>query len=638
MVAKVSFLLIWTATVSHSFIPPNAATTQIRTFPVATWLDALQKNAEETTLTVDDEAARLRKEAEMMRLQAEKMDLSLTLEKIRGIESKLDNRRWLEKNPEKELELKSQLQNLNKKLIGKDKPTEEVVISNAKSEKEANLASSNSRSRARKSVIVNDRLRGKKKALPESPLAGFDDSDLELYIPIAKDINKMIPDVPIGEKLEAFRTAPELQAHFQQKIKSMLVEPLEEMQLLESLKQKYLDSSSSKEKENLKREINRLESRVDDDSPFIYSDSFYCDKLVPLSHEELDLRLDAVGSLPDILISIYKQRTGLLEEDELALAIEMDYYEPQLQLLGQVGFVGPLTDDLRESFIKGYNSLPTPVQESFCAKNGLEKGIDAGQVLKRLLNDKGPLSPMMDVVQAASSEQPEYDDIDFVDRSRFLEEFYPAVGRMEGEHPSPVEIEKFTTEVLDRNAFMVTSKPERVAGGYYIRGTNLLLDDEDLGLTAADKLAATVSKELLSSDLNLEFFYILDPSPPTDEEIEFGSGDRPIFVVTSRNPRKFYSLSNPTTKVLTTVTGLLTTFFFSVGACALNPSISDRFTATLDSATSTGVVDLQWLADLFVPIFLGTLGIQLSHELGHRLVAIVYKVRTTDPADLVETF
>lgn len=627
MTAKVLCLFFCMTSISHGFVSPTTSNKQpIRTFPVATWLDALQRDSEEKTLSVDDEVARLMRQAEMIRLQAEKMDLSLTLDKIRRIEAKLDNKRWLEKNPDKEIELKTQLQSLNFRLQGKDEATEDRVIPKPNKEVDSQVASTDATSLERKSLLSNQDSGANKRTLPEIPLAGFDDSDLELYIPIANDIYKMIPNATIEEKLEAFRTAPELQAHFQQKIKSMLVEPLEEMQLLESLKQKYLDSSSSKERENLKREIDRLETRVESDTFFVYSDSFYCEILEPLSKEEIALRMDAVGSLPDILISIYKQRNGLLEEDELRLAIEMDYYEPQLQLLGQAAFVDPFPDDMRESYIKGYNSLPSSVQDRFCVKNGLEIGIDAEQVLKKLLDGRKPLSSLLEVAQAASSEPSEYNDIDFVDRSRFLEEFYPAVGRMEGEHPSQVDVDKFSSEVLDKKMFMVTSKPERVAGGYYIRGANLLLDDEDGRLTAADKLVAQVSKKLEASDLDLEFFYILDPSPPTDEELEFGPVDKPLFVVTSKNPRKFYSLANPTTKTLTTACGLLTTFFFSVGACALNPSISDRFTATLESATSTDVVDLQWLTDLFVPILLGTLGIQLSHELGHRLVAFKYKV------------
>ena len=59
---------------------------------------------------------------------------------------------------------------------------------------------------------------------------------------------------------------------------------------------------------------------------------------------------------------------------------------------------------------------------------------------------------------------------------------------------------------------MVTSKPERVAGGFYIRGQNQLSDDEDKVLTAADKLVSIVSEKMEDSKLGdkLEFFYILD--------------------------------------------------------------------------------------------------------------------------------
>lgn len=192
------------------------------------------------------------------------------------------------------------------------------------------------------------------------------------------------------------------------------------------------------------------------------------------------------------------------------------------------------------------------------------------------------------------------------------------------------DVEEFASKVLDRSFFMVTSKPERVAGGFYIRGQNQLSDDEDKVLTAADKLVSIVSEKMEDSKLGdkLEFFYILDPSPPTDEELEFGPIERPLFVVTTKNPKKFYSWAKPTTKTVTTLSGLLTTFFFSVGACALNPSISDHFTSTLDAASSTGVIDFQWLVDLFLPILGGTLAIQFAHEMSHQLVALRYKVST----------
>jgi hypothetical protein len=583
------------------------------------------------------EVARLKREAEMMRLQAEKMDLALTLEKIEALEAKLQNKSWLAKHLDQEADLQVQLQRLNDKLLKQNDPMPkktEKTRTPVRTSKELTstepLSSSFSSSKAEAKEEPALEPKSKSTKLPKVPLAGFDDCDLELYIPVANDINNMMPNATIEEKLKLFQTAPELQTHFQEKIQKMIVGPMEDMQQLETLKQEYLGSSSSKERESLKRQIDRMENSLEDDGPFMYSDGFYCEDLEPLTEEELKLRVDAVESLPEIMIAIYKQRNGLGEDDDLSLAVQLDYYDLQLQLLEQARFVEPVTDDMRAEHAKGFNALPQPVQDRFAKKIGLEEGSDATQVLETLRKDTSPLSAMMQVVEAsnAQTELPEYNDIAFVDRSRFLEEFYPSVGNMEGEHPPQADVEMFAAQVLDKKSFMVTSKPERVAGGYYIRGTNLLSDDEDGSLTAADKLVAQVSKDLESSPLaeNLEFFYILDPSPPTDEELEFGPVEKPIFLITTKNRDKLYSWAKPLTKVSVSLGGLLSTFMFSVGACALNPTISERFYATLDEASTSGVLDLQWFTDLCFPIFLSLGAIQLTHEVAHKLVATEYKV------------
>jgi hypothetical protein len=619
----------------QAFVPLNhkLRAPRLAPFTTARSTHPLKAIQQEEIMT---EAARLKKEAQLMRLQAEKMDLTLTLQKIEKLEKQLKNKTWLAKHPEQEAELQTQLQRLNDKLNGKEPSPRPEVIDNSSSttqtKQSISTPSSSIAEREKKRSSLQPKA-SKSKKFPGVPLAGFDECDLDLYIPVALDINKMMPNGTIAEKLECFRTAPELQEHFQEKIKNMLVGPLEEMQRLEDLKKEYLDSTSTNERERLKRAIDRIENSLEEDGPFMYSEGFYCEDLPPLTEEDIALRMEAVGVLPDMIIAIYKQRNNLEEDADLRLAIQLDYYEPQLQLLEQARMIDPLTDDMREQYVEGFNSLPKAVQERFAMKAGVDKDSDAKIVLEAMLKDASPLSPMMQVVEAsnAQADLPEYNDIEFVDRSRFLEEFFPSIGNMEGEHPSLDDVQKFSLEVLDRKYFMVTSKPERVAGGYYIRGTNLLSDDEDGTMTAADKLVAEVSKKMESSPLadELEFFYILDPSPPTDEEIEFGPIQKPIFVVTSKNPGKLYKWANPLTKTGVTLAGLLTTFMFSVGSCALNPAIADRFYATLDSASTAGVLDLQWFTDLCFPMFLSLIGIQLAHEVAHRLVAWDYKVNTS---------
>ena len=600
-----------------------------------------------TTTTINEEAARLRKEAELARLQAEQMDLSLTLQKIQALESKLGNKAWLSKHPDQEADLQAQLQRLNDKLIGTSSSsppptttttshrnrldplgTDTTLVSSGMVSKSPKTFSASSYEPATSANKKNNNK--KQEIVPETPLAGFDQEDLDLYIPVANDINKMIPNGTLAEKLEAFRSAPELQAHFQSKIQNMLVGPLEELQQLDNLRQEFLDSTSGKERERLKREIERLEFAIEDDGPIQYMERIWLDDLKPLTQEELARRMEAVGSLPDILIAIYKQRSGLDEEDELSLGIQLDYYEPQIQLLQQVRVLGPLTDEMRADFITAFNSLPKPVQERFAANMGMDKESDAETVLDSMMDDSTPLSSLMQVIEAAQSSQDVvlYNDIEFVDRSRFLEELFPAIGNMEVDPPSEEDAVRFAAEILDKKFFMVTSKPERVAGGWYIRGINFLEDDEDGSLTAADKLVRKVNEKLAASSLGpkLEFFYLLDPSPPTDEEVESDATERPLFAVTTKDAKTFYKWASPLTKVGITLTGLFTTFMFCVGACALNVNINERFSNTLDQASETGVLDLQWFADLCFPMFTAFLLIQLAHEVGHKVIGFRDKV------------
>ena len=101
---------------------------------------------------------------------------------------------------------------------------------------------------------------------------GFDKADLDLYLPVALEIEAAMLNATAEERLEKFRTSPVLQTNFQTKLTQMFVEPIQEMNRLQELKQEYLDSSSSKEKETLKRQIDTITKALDTDGPFVYSD------------------------------------------------------------------------------------------------------------------------------------------------------------------------------------------------------------------------------------------------------------------------------------------------------------------------------------------------------------------------------
>jgi hypothetical protein len=209
---------------------------------------------------------------------------------------------------------------------------------------------------------------------------------------------------------------------------------------------------------------------------------------------------------------------------------------------------------------------------------------------------------------------------------RYVEELIPAFARMEETRPTEEEIETFCSEILDKSTFTLTSKPERVLGGYYLQGINRLDGDD-----ANDAMVARLNENLQTSSLkdDVQFFFIPDPMALTDEEIERGDGRRPLLAVTSKNLEEFYSWSRPTTKALISAGGVLSTCVFALGACALNDAAMDQLQVALD----VGSTDVSWLTDMFGTIVLSMLGIQLVHEAAHRVIAWRDKVSSLPLGD-----
>lgn len=570
-----------------------------------------------------------------MRLEAEKMDVSLTLNKIESIERKLGKKVWLEKNPAEQADLEKKLEALQRKLAGDD-----TVIMLPKTDiplpvpvetafgvtgSEAVKSSSSTVSTAALSEVRSaEKVKHDKSSDPsDNPLSGFDEEDLALYLPAAEDIEARMTNATLSEKLEAFQTAPELQEHMKKKIQTMLVQPMEDMQRLEDMKQKYLYSSSSVEKEKVKKEIDRLEKTLEDDGPFSYSDSIY-KGLPTLTEEETVARLEAVGALPQVLQSLYKARAGLGPDGDLRLAIELDHYESQVQLLEQIRFVTPLDKDSRAEAVTALNSLPSSVRDHLAKGLGLNDGNDNGATIRELSagGDNPAWNSLQNVVGAAATtpDLPEYDDIEFVDRSRYMEEFYPSIARLEGQHPSMKDVDQFIAEIVDRKTFMVNRKPERVVGGYYIRGDNLISDDED-GVQMVERLQEKLDLSPLGQ--KLIFFFIPDPSPYTDEEIESGIGHEPVLVLTTKNPEVLYDCARPLTKGLISALGISSILIFSLAICELQPSIQEH----IESAVAAGETDVSWLTDIAALIAVSSLSIQIAHEAAHRLIAYKDKVR-----------
>lgn len=613
------------------------------------------------TTAANDQASKWKAEAERIRLEADQMDSALTLSKIKAMELKLSNKSWLDKHPDEVENLQQQLEMLNDKINRKPVTTiqpaatvpngDKTPALSLEDESDANaplpttttttketsddvnsLAANSFTTTSAKETTSSSSNNAKTDnyLLEENPLNGYDQVDLDLYTPIVIAIEESLPEnATIQDQLAAFRASPELQVHFQEKIRKLIVEPMEDMQRLEKLKQDYLKSYSSLARKQIKREMDQLEKAMEDESPFLYSDSIVLENLAELKEEEIQQRLEAVGSLHPILQALYKQRCGAGETGDLRLAVELDHFEPQIQLLEQVQYIEEVSDDVRHEIRLAILSLPLSVRNHFAGSLDLENSEDVSAMIDELIgSEKEEWMTLTDIVAGSKGKNkngakptglnlPEYNDLDFLDRSRFVQEFMPSISRLELMFPLLEDIDLLMKEVLDRKSYMVTSKPERVLGGYYIRGRNMFSDDENEN---NQKLVSYLQDKLGKSSLKdkVDLFYIQDPSPPTDEEYELGELDRPLLLVTAKSREALYNLGSPTNKAAISLLGIANVGLFGAATTMMQSFMGDQIQAVVAGDAS---IDLAPVLSGTAQVAASILAIQLVHELGHRVVA-----------------
>ncbi|KAI2496535.1 hypothetical protein MHU86_17977 [Fragilaria crotonensis] len=314
--------------------------------------------------TIREKAEDLMAQAAAMRREAAEMDAALTLKKIATLERQLNDSKWLEKNKGEEERLLQLLKDLNAKVLASSEapPTPPAVSSREEREKTITVEEKGS-ARANDAIAPVNLLDVETdERIKENPLEGFALDDLELFLPVALAIEQAMPNATVDEQLVKFRDEPVLQQRFQEKIQELVLNPMEEMQELENLRREYLSSSSSVEKDTIKRQIDRLEAKAD--VSFSVSDSFYRG-IPPMSDDELQVRIANLEKLPKLLQALYMRRNGIVDETDLELGILIEHYDEQLQLLDQVKFVENLPASDREDAIRGYESLPVKVKTYF---------------------------------------------------------------------------------------------------------------------------------------------------------------------------------------------------------------------------------------------------------------------------------
>lgn len=246
-------------------------------------------------------------------------------------------------------------------------------------------------------------------------------------------------------------------------------------------------------------------------------------------------------------------------------------------------------------------------------------------ISSRIESNKDALDLILKAGEGEEWMQPLLDAINQTAVDRSIETLYPKCMRTEGiAEPTMDQVQSLVSTVLPRAKFSSTAKPEKVLGGYVIRGNHkyempnqliAAIDSELSKAQLADKMTV-----LYSSD-----FTIFAQAEEEGFDLDLFDADEqpPILYVTAPD------IAGDRQRVLLSVTsalGLATSWYLSLYPFLLNPAISKRVEDQLALADASMAYNLDWLTELSVPLFASFLGIQLTHELAHRAVAAIYGV------------
>jgi len=348
--------------------------------------------------------------------------------------------------------------------------------------------------------------------------------------------------------------------------------------------------------------------------------------LEPISEEELQRRTEAFLAAPKVLREMTAKSAGFDDDSDVEGIVTKTYYDEQRRLqrqketnaLPKEGELPIVLDEKEiQDAIDGFEKLPEGIRDMVGKSVGLDNGKNATAVIyklneeKRLMPSKGDGGDGLEGGFEVKTELIDFfEDAEFIEKANYVRSLLPEVCRKEYQAPTDDDIDVFFRKVCGKKTFNPYTKPEVVPGGVIIRGENCVGED------SIDDMVSAMEEKVKENNLdkNLRLFYMLDPTPVTEEQINNEEYETPVILLTGADVAPETSF---TTKGIISALGVVGIASFSLGALSFNDGFMDRLT----NAADLGDGNLSWISDLAAPLFLATLGIQLAHELAHRIVA-----------------
>jgi hypothetical protein len=219
--------------------------------------------------------------------------------------------------------------------------------------------------------------------------------------------------------------------------------------------------------------------------------------------------------------------------------------------------------------------------------------------------------------------------INQTDVDRTIETLYPKCTRKEGGEPTLPQVQSLVTNLLPSAKFSSTSKPEKVLGGYVIRGNHKYENGDDL--------IAAIDKEMAKSSLGDKMTVLYAPDFTIFAKVEQDDFDLDLFDPEELPPVLYVTgpdIVRERQRVLLSLTSALalaTSWYLSISPFLLNPTLAKRIEDQLAIADTGMAYDLEWLTDLSIPLFLTFIAIQIAHEVAHLVVASIYDMKLSVP-------
>lgn len=224
----------------------------------------------------------------------------------------------------------------------------------------------------------------------------------------------------------------------------------------------------------------------------------------------------------------------------------------------------------------------------------------------------------------------ETDSTSLFSKDTLIENLYPPCTRKEDGEPTISQVEALVTTVLPAAKFSSSSRPQKVPGGFFIEGKHKYKN--------GDELLEAIDNELAKSPLRDKMTVLYVPaiqklqdsldSITIDDLMDIDSEPDPVLYVIGPD---IVRAPNRLGLTVTSILGLATSWYLSIYPFLLNDGIGRRLDQDLQLLEANLQPDLTWLTDLSVPLFVSFIGLQLVHEVAHRVVASMNGVKLSIP-------